>query len=153
MRMRAPAVHHRHQSATPGAYEGGRLCHVSAALEVAECDVRTRIAERIDHADYAPTRDEYWKRLGACDWVLSTARHEFFGIAVVEAMLAGCLPWLPPRLSYPELLSDALRGCSPASPPPDPDAARAAQRKHLATALAGHAVAQIDAHITAVSAP
>ena len=53
---------------------------------------------------FEPDRRRYLRRLAACDWVLSTAVHEFFGVAVVEALLAGCLPWLPDRLSYPELL-------------------------------------------------
>jgi glycosyltransferase involved in cell wall biosynthesis len=36
--------------------------------------------------------------------VVSTALQENFGIAVVEAAACGCLPLLPHRLSYPELL-------------------------------------------------
>ena len=36
---------------------------------------------------------------------LSTAEHEFFGIAVLEAMAHGSFALLPNRLSYPELLS------------------------------------------------
>lgn len=49
-------------------------------------------------------RDEYLEYLGRCDLVVSCAKHEFFGIAVVEAVAAGCVPVLPNALSYPELI-------------------------------------------------
>ena len=59
------------------------------------------------HRGYAPTRAEYARLLGSCDVVVSTARHEFFGISVAEALAAGATPLLPNRLSYPELLGAA----------------------------------------------
>ena len=40
--------------------------------------------------------------------VVSTAIQENFGLAVVEAVHAGCLPLLPARLSYPELVPAAF---------------------------------------------
>ena len=42
--------------------------------------------------------------------VVSCAVQEFFGISVIEAMYCGCMPILPRRLSYPELLPAALHG-------------------------------------------
>jgi glycosyltransferase involved in cell wall biosynthesis len=69
--------------------------------------------DRIDHIGYVESKGEYWKWLAKADWVLSTADHEFFGIAVVEALFAGCLPWLPEKLSYPELLPACARGLTP----------------------------------------
>lgn len=65
-------------------------------------------AERIVHAGYLPDRAAYWRMIATCDVVVSTAIQEKFGIAVVEAMLAGCVPLLPNRLSYPEILPDAF---------------------------------------------
>lgn len=62
-----------------------------------------RHAARIEHAEPLP-RADYLAALHRCDWVLSTANHEFYGMAVAEALIAGCLPWLPRRLSYPELV-------------------------------------------------
>lgn len=69
-------------------------------------------ADRIEHAGWLP-RMEYVRTLRHADWVLSTAHHEFFGIAVAEALLAGCLPWLPDRLSYPELVPPEAIGLDP----------------------------------------
>ena len=69
--------------------------------------------DHIDHMGYVASKKEYWKWLVKADWVLSTADHEFFGIAVVEALFAGCLPWLPEKLSYRELLPACARGLTP----------------------------------------
>jgi glycosyltransferase involved in cell wall biosynthesis len=49
-------------------------------------------------------RPEYLAALRRCDLVVSCARHEFFGVAVVEAIASGCVPLLPDDLSYPELI-------------------------------------------------
>lgn len=49
-------------------------------------------------------RAAYVDLLLRADVVLSTATHEFFGIAVVEALAAGCVPVLPRAQSYPEIV-------------------------------------------------
>jgi len=54
--------------------------------------------------------DDYARALVASDVVVSTARQETQGIAVIEAIRAGCDPLLPDRLSYPEVLGPALAG-------------------------------------------
>ncbi|NNC55504.1 MAG: DUF3524 domain-containing protein [Pseudomonadales bacterium] len=46
--------------------------------------------------------DEYGELLARCDVVVSTALHDFQGLAVLEACLAGCTPLLPDKLVYPE---------------------------------------------------
>lgn len=51
-----------------------------------------------DHADYLRT-------LGNADVVVSTADHEYFGVAFAEAMAAGCTPLAPARQNYPDLLA------------------------------------------------
>lgn len=40
------------------------------------------------------------------DVVVSAADHEFFGIAIVEAIAAGAVPVVPHRLSFPELIDE-----------------------------------------------
>lgn len=65
---------------------------------------RREFSEHISAWGFLP-RHEYVAALHAADVIVSTALHEFFGIAVVEAMMAGAYPLLPNRLSYPELLA------------------------------------------------
>jgi len=67
-------------------------------------EARAEFADRIDTWGFRETREEYLDVLRASDVVVSTATHEFFGISVVEAVLAGCVPLLPDRLAYPEVL-------------------------------------------------
>jgi glycosyltransferase involved in cell wall biosynthesis len=70
---------------------------------------RRRLGRRIVHYGYLPARKEYLSWLAKGDLVVSTALQENFGIAVVEAVHAGCTPLLPRRLSYPELVPSALQ--------------------------------------------
>jgi glycosyltransferase involved in cell wall biosynthesis len=67
-------------------------------------EARRRLGDRIHHFGYAPDIAAYARLLWQADIVVSTAIHEFFGAAVVEACYCDCLPILPRRLSYPELL-------------------------------------------------
>jgi len=62
-----------------------------------------RLAHRILHAGFVHDRNDYYRRLAQGDIIVSTSRHEFYGIAVIEAVRAGCRPLLPNKLSYPEL--------------------------------------------------
>ena len=61
------------------------------------------------HFGYVERRSEYLRLIAEADVVVSTARQEFFGLSVVEAMAAGCYPLLPRRLSYPELLPPQIQ--------------------------------------------
>ncbi|MCV6620857.1 MAG: DUF3524 domain-containing protein [Cellvibrionaceae bacterium] len=51
---------------------------------------------------YQECLESYRALMAAADVVLSTAEHDFQGLAVLEACSYGCLPLLPNRLVYPE---------------------------------------------------
>ena len=68
-----------------------------------------RLARHIVHFGYAEDRQEYCRLLCQGDVVVSTANHEFYGIAVLEAVRAGCRPLVPDRLSYRELFAPSFR--------------------------------------------
>jgi glycosyltransferase involved in cell wall biosynthesis len=62
---------------------------------------RRHFGSRIVHFGLAP-ESEYIALLRRASVVASAAHHEFFGIAVIEAIYAGAFPVLPNRLVYPE---------------------------------------------------
>jgi glycosyltransferase involved in cell wall biosynthesis len=130
---------------------GERYRRIPTAME----EFTKQFAERIDHIGFEPVREAYWRRLASCDWVLSTARHEFFGLAVAEALLAGCMPWLPDRLSYVEILPPEAKNLSPMNAPHQ-EAWPAIRRKvaeHLMPAIATVSVSHIDDAIEAAVRP
>jgi len=74
-------------------------------------DVRAALGSRVVHVG-ALDRSAYCDLLLRCDVHVSTARHEYFGIASVEAMAAGAVPLLPRRLSYPELVPEMFHAAA-----------------------------------------
>ena len=67
-------------------------------------DALGSIAPVIENAMYIESRTDYLDALRDADVVVSTAAHEFFGVAFAEAMAAGCAPLAPTRENYPALL-------------------------------------------------
>ena len=67
-------------------------------------EARRGLAHRIEHWGFLPSRADYLRMVARCRVVVSTARHEFFGLAVREAIGLGCHPLLPRRLVYPEVV-------------------------------------------------
>jgi glycosyltransferase involved in cell wall biosynthesis len=65
---------------------------------------RASLADHIDRWGYQSERAGYEAALRDADVFVSTARHEFFGLSAVEAILAGAYPLVPERLAYPEIL-------------------------------------------------
>jgi glycosyltransferase involved in cell wall biosynthesis len=72
---------------------------------------RAWLGPRVLAWGYAPDLAAYCAMLRQSDIVVSTAIQEFFGISVIEALYCGCVPVLPRRLSYPELLPAEHHDC------------------------------------------
>jgi glycosyltransferase involved in cell wall biosynthesis len=67
-----------------------------------------RLSARVVADEHLPS-GRYDALLREADLVVSTARQEYFGVSVVEAMHAGAFPILPDRLVYPERVPHAMR--------------------------------------------
>lgn len=74
-----------------------------ATLPPSLAAMRAALGDRVARFGYAEDRREYARWLWDADVCVSAARHEFFGVAVCEAVFCGCRPVLPRRLAYPEL--------------------------------------------------
>jgi glycosyltransferase involved in cell wall biosynthesis len=68
--------------------------------------IQANFSHRIIQFGFAPSRADYLGFLASSDIVLSTALHEFQGLAVLEAVALGCVPVLPDRQVYPELFGN-----------------------------------------------
>ena len=69
---------------------------------------RQRFKDRIVQYGYEKSRRKYLAWLGQGAIVVSTAKQENFGISIIEAIRYGCIPLLPNRLSYPEIVPEAF---------------------------------------------
>ena len=67
-----------------------------------------KLQKNIIHAGFA-NEPRYKELLWQASLVISTAHHEFFGISILEAIYCHTIPFLPDRLSYPELLPQSCR--------------------------------------------
>jgi len=97
-------------------------------------DAAKALGDRLVHCDEPASREAYARLLASADVAVSTARNEFFGIAMLESCYAGATPLVPDRLAYPEIypLEFRYRGIdqlvarmrSAITDPPPPGAAR-----------------------------
>ncbi|GAA4422593.1 tRNA-queuosine alpha-mannosyltransferase domain-containing protein [Bremerella cremea] len=67
-------------------------------------EAQEMFSDQIEQWGFLPSHADYQTLLRTADLFVSTAIHEFFGISAAEAILAGCIPVLPNRLAYPELV-------------------------------------------------
>ncbi|WP_395373155.1 DUF3524 domain-containing protein [Marinicella sp. W31] len=65
-------------------------------------EIHSEFEPHIGHWGFVPERQDYVRILQQSDVVISTALHEFQGLAVMEAVACGCLPLVPDRLAYQE---------------------------------------------------
>lgn len=67
------------------------------------------LGDRLVHCEEPTSRYDYARLLASADVAVSTADNEFFGLAMIEACYAGCMPLVPDRLAYPELYAPEFR--------------------------------------------
>ncbi|MFC4260214.1 DUF3524 domain-containing protein [Marinobacter lacisalsi] len=69
--------------------------------------IREELGQQIVCWGFQDSREDYDRLLATADVVISTATHDFQGLAMLEAMASGCLPLAPRRLAYPEYVPAA----------------------------------------------
>ena len=104
--------------------------------------IREEFHQHIETWGYIRDRDSYQALLRSCDIVLSTALHDFQGLSILEAVMAGCLPVVPARLAYPELLPAT---CCYDSHSQSPEKESEALASHLAQLAQLHASGTLPA--------
>lgn len=72
-------------------------------------EMRELLVDHLGQWGRVEDREAYRNYLRQAHVVVSTARHDFQGLAVLEAVAAGCIPVIPDRLAYPEWFAPEFR--------------------------------------------
>jgi glycosyltransferase involved in cell wall biosynthesis len=88
---------------------GERFKKVPACFAEAKARFEDHPLIELEAWGFLESRADYWELLGRADLVVSTAKHEFFGISMMEAAHAGADLLVPDDLAYVELFPDACR--------------------------------------------
>lgn len=72
-------------------------------------EIREVFPQCLLHFGYLSSRSAYWHTLRSSHVFLSTAAHEFQGLAALEATAAGCFPLVPDDLVYPDIYPEDCR--------------------------------------------
>ena len=91
---------------------GQQFRHIPEAFEAIDRDL-DEISAIFDmprgNFGYIENADQYQTLLASCHVALSTAKHDFQGLSVQQACLAGCQAAVPDALVYPEYVPPQLR--------------------------------------------
>ncbi len=101
----------------------------------------SEFSDRILNWGFVENEQEYWRLLESSHAVVSTALHDFQGLAVLEAVASGCIPVVPDRLAYPEFFPEMFRYRSDENNPEQ-------ESQSLADHLHQHGKAFLQGHLS-----
>jgi len=71
--------------------------------------IKNIFSKELNHYGFIEEADQYYEIISSSSMILSTAIHEFQGVAVLEAVARGCIPVVPDRLVYKEIFPEVFR--------------------------------------------
>lgn len=107
--------------------------------------ISEEFSEELLHFGFLESKKEYLEVLKTADCVLSTAHHDFQGLAMMDAIALGCIPLAPDRLAYPEYIPK--RNLYKAATEPETEGRNLAQKiKQLVTSQNQWETVNIQSH-------
>ncbi len=71
--------------------------------------MKDQLVDHISQWGYLENESDYRTIMRNSDVVVSSALHDFQGLAILEAVASGCIPVVPDRLAYPEFFAEEFR--------------------------------------------